>query len=170
VRRDIEQVYSGIYLDAVTSFERLIENLFIGLLVGRISHNSSKVICKVGFKSEQVARKALHSGQKYIDWLPYINTESKAAIYFDKGLPFTSIDGHLKNQLDNIYIIRNAIAHRSSHSRRKFVKKVLASLPLLKKEKTPIGFLRSNFRIRPSQTRYEDYISVISTVAIKLCN
>ncbi len=35
VRRDIEQVYAGLYLEAITSLERLIENLFIGLLVGR---------------------------------------------------------------------------------------------------------------------------------------
>jgi len=34
VRRDIEQIYNGLYLDAVCSFERFIEGLFIGLLVG----------------------------------------------------------------------------------------------------------------------------------------
>jgi hypothetical protein len=36
VRRDIEKVYKGLYLDAITSFEGLVEELFLGLLVGRL--------------------------------------------------------------------------------------------------------------------------------------
>ena len=37
VTRDINQVYAGLYLDAVASFERLIEELFIGLASGRLT-------------------------------------------------------------------------------------------------------------------------------------
>ena len=40
VRRDIEQIYKGLWLDAVCSFEQFIEQLFIGLLVGSLFHPS----------------------------------------------------------------------------------------------------------------------------------
>jgi hypothetical protein len=52
VRSDIEQVYAGLYLEAITSLERLIENLFIGLLVGRIAPSSSEIVPRVSFKSD----------------------------------------------------------------------------------------------------------------------
>jgi hypothetical protein len=40
VRRDIERVYEGLYLDTITSLENLIERLFLGLLTRRLFHNS----------------------------------------------------------------------------------------------------------------------------------
>lgn len=47
VRRDIEQVYEGLYMSSITSFENWIEDLFIGLLVGRLKHYSSSVAPRV---------------------------------------------------------------------------------------------------------------------------
>ena len=49
VRRDIEQIYKGLYLETVCSFERFLEDLFLGLLVGRITHPSSSVVPRVTF-------------------------------------------------------------------------------------------------------------------------
>ncbi|MDO9580074.1 MAG: hypothetical protein Q7J06_05840, partial [Bacteroidales bacterium] len=56
VRRDAEQIYSGLYLEVVCSFELFIEELFIGLLAGSFAHPSNKVIPRVTFRSHLVAR------------------------------------------------------------------------------------------------------------------
>lgn len=41
-RRDLEHVYEGIFLKAVTSFESFLENLFIGLLYEKYKLSSRK--------------------------------------------------------------------------------------------------------------------------------
>src|SRR5438309_2089669 len=43
VYRDLELIYAGLFLDSVTSFERYIEELFIGILTTRCRHESKKV-------------------------------------------------------------------------------------------------------------------------------
>lgn len=169
VRRDAEQVHVGLYLDAITSFEHLIEDLFIGLLVGRIRCASQVIAPRVSFQSDRVARDIVFGGRNYVDWFPYGNAEQKARAFFRKGLPFTGLDRTDKTQLEQLLIVRNAIAHKSDHSKRMFEDKVLSSLTLMPRERTPAGFLRSVFRIAPTQTRYEDLVATMAAVASKLC-
>ena len=169
VRRDIEQVYEGLYLDVITSFEQFIENLFIGLLVGRVSVSSPSVVPRVSFKSDRVARDVVFAGRKYVDWLPYDNTENRPTIFFRKGLPFTSLEPQEKQLLQQFCYLRNAIAHESAHSRRMFEEHVVGSLTLSPRERTPSGYLQEVFRITPHQTRYEHAVIEIAAIAKKIC-
>lgn len=170
VRRDIEQVYEGLYISSITSLESWIENLFIGLMVGRIKHHSSLIIPRVSFNSDRIAREVTFGGRSYLDWLPYQkNTVKRAKAFFRNGLPFTNLDKSDIKQLDNLYIIRNAIAHKSSHSLSLFENEVIGSIPLTLQERKPAGYLRSVFRITPSQTRYENLITEMVSTANKLC-
>jgi len=169
VRRDIEQVYAGLYLEAITSLERLIESLFIGLLVGRIAPGSSEIVQRVSFKSDRVARDVVFGGRNYVDWLPYHYTEQRAKAFFRNGLPFTSLDRADKRQVESLLYIRNVIAHKSSHSERMFEQEVIGALPLMPRERTPAGFLRSIFRTAPVKTQYENVVEEMVEVALKLC-
>lgn len=169
VRRDIERVYEGLYLDAITSLESLFEDLFIGLLTQRIIQSSLKVKPRVYFKSDKVAREVVLGGRNYVDWVPYHLTEKRAKAFFRNGLPFTSLMKPDKQSLEQILYVRNAIAHRSSHSYRMFEKEVIGSVPLPPRERTPAGYLRSRFRISPVQTRYENLIADMASITIKIC-
>jgi hypothetical protein len=169
VRRDIEQVYEGLFISAITSFENWLENLFIGLLVGRVKHKSS-VIPRVTFRSDQVAREVTFGGRNYVDWFPYRYTEKRAEAFFRNGMPFKSLSGPDKKNLENYLYIRNAVAHKSNHSLNIFKEEVISSTPLPPQEQTPAGYLRSRFRISPVQTRYENIITELVSVANKLCN
>jgi hypothetical protein len=169
VRRDIELIYMGLYLEAVCSFERFVEEIFIGLLVGRISHSSPDVVARVHFRSDIIAREVVLNGNRYVDWLPYEHTESRAKAYFRNGKPFTLLNPVEKHTLEDICCIRNAIAHRSVYATRRFEKNIIGTLPLLSVEKTPSGFLRSRFRIFPIQTRYENYVNQLASISMKLC-
>lgn len=171
VRRDIEQVYEGLYMSSITAFENWIENLFVGLLVGRLKHCSSSVVPRVSFKSERVAREVIFSDRNYVDWFPYDKyTIKRANAFFRNGLPFTSLDRIDKGKLEAIFCIRNAIAHKSTHSKKKFEDKVIGSLHVTQQERTPAGYLRGIFRISPSQTRYKNLISEMASIAKKLCS
>jgi hypothetical protein len=109
-------------------------------------------------------------GRAYVDWLPYHHTEKRAEAFFRSGLPFCSLEKNDKKQLEQIIVIRNAVAHQSRAALRKFENEVIGPAPLLPKERTPAGYLRSVFRTAPAQTRYEDIASTCALLARKVCN
>jgi len=170
VRRDIEQIYKGLYLDAVCSFEHFLEDLFIGLLTGRFKHPSSNIVPRVAFKSSKVARDIVSGGHNYVDWLPYNHTQQRANAFFRNGLPFTLLEPRDRQIIDQICCIRNAIAHQSNHAKKQFNDKVIGAIPISPRDRTPAAFLRSKFRIAPVQSRYTNLIIEMAGIAIKLCS
>ena len=156
VRRDIERIYEGLYLDAITSFEATLETLFIAYLTGGLSKRG--VVPRVKVRSPMVARDILLGGERrFVDWLPYDKTESRAKAFFRGGRPFTDLNDDKKRILRHIIKIRNAIAHQSAHAIKQFEKLLdEEALPLPPRERTPAGFLRS--RIDLTTTRYQFYV------------
>lgn len=170
VRRDLEQVYSGLFLEAITSFEAFIEDLFIRLLISGSIRAPSHIVPKALFKSRSIAAQIVLGGQKYLDWLPYSFTERRAIAFFRNGLPFCSLDRPEKNSIEKWLLIRNVIAHKSKHAKKVFEEKLIEGIPLAPREKTPAGFLRSELRISPTLTRYQYYMLEMARVAQKLCS
>lgn len=167
-RQDINLFYEGIFLRTVTSFENLIEELFIGFLTGRITP-AQTVQPRVNFRSSAVARDVVLGGRAYVDWLPYEYTEKRADAFFRAGLPFRKLDKSEKRSLDRIITIRNAVAHQSRAALKKFENQIITTAPLLPSERTPAGFLRSVFRLTPPQTQYEEIANTCALLARKLC-
>jgi len=159
VRRDIERIYEGIFLDAITSTEAMLERLFIRCM---IAQDCSRAIARINVSSPTVAREVLMGGdKKYLDWLPYDKTEKRAKAFFRGGRPFTQLNSSHRQTLSDILIIRNAIAHKSSHAEAKF-NKMINGQPLLPYEKTPAGYLRS--KIDLNTTRYQFYVAEMADV------
>lgn len=165
---DVEQIYSGLFLDAFVSFERYIEELFIGYLSGRITAVSAKVQTNIVFRTNQLVIDVLLSGKSYVDWIPYDQTLKRADIFFKNGHPFTALTAQQKGVVLELHRIRNALAHRSDHAMEIFKRLVVGSLPVHPLEKRPPSFLRSLFRTSPNQTRFENYLFEILSIAQKL--
>lgn len=168
VKRDIEIIYTGLFLNALTYFENFIEELFINLLIADSVHPSATVKAKHKFNSTKICREIIYTGGKYVDWFPYDFTIKRAEIFLKNGKPFTNLDKTDRKVLTQIFYVRNAIAHKSRHSIKMFNKHVIEGLILMPREKTPVGFLRSLFAMAPSQTRYQYYISQIVHMSRKL--
>jgi len=168
-RHDVSLFYEGIFLRTVTSFESLMEELFVGLLSGGIvpRHN---VRPRVTFRSAAIARDVMLGGKAYVDWLPYRHTENRASAFFRGGQPFSNLDKADVKSLDRMLTIRHAVAHQSRAARRKFEDEVIGSTPLLPVERTPAGFLRSVFSVMPPRTQYEDIAGTCALLARKLCS
>jgi hypothetical protein len=167
-RHDVTLFYEGIFLRTVTAFEGLMEDLFVGLLAGGITPGR-KVRPRVTFQSHAVARDVMLGGRAYVDWLPYHFTNKRADAFFRGGYPFCNLDNNDKKELERIILVRNAVAHQSRSARRKFEDEVIGTTPLLSKERTPAGYLRSVFRVAPAQTRYEEIASTCAMLSRKLC-
>lgn len=167
-RHDVALFYEGIFLRTVTTFEGLMEDLFVGLLAGSIRPGGN-VLPRVTFRSHAVARAVMLGGRAYVDWLPYQYTEKRAEAFFRGGLPFCKFENNDKRELDRIILIRNAVAHQSRHARKRFEGDVIGAAPMLTVERTPAGYLRSIFRTAPDQTRYEEIANTFAILARKLC-
>jgi hypothetical protein len=166
--RDIEEVYGAIYLDAMASFEALIEDLFIGLLTGKVRSRHSNVNVRVLIKDYDVARDIFFRG-KYFSWLPFENTVKAAKNYFTGGRPFSFVTDEQKRSLSKCVTLRHAIAHHSYFALSKFKKEVLADLHLPPRDRRPGGFLRSQFSVTPPTTYYQQLNETIYNVALTFC-
>jgi hypothetical protein len=167
-RHDVSLFYEGIFLRTVTSFEGLLEELFISLLIGGVKA-APKIHPRVTFRSAAIARDVMLGGKAYVDWLPYQHTEKRANAFFRGGLPFCGLDKTEVKSLDRILTIRHAVAHQSRAARRRFENEVIGLAPLLPTERTPAGFLRSVFSGPPPKTQYEDIAGTCAILARKLC-
>ena len=166
---DVQQVYEALFVNAVTAFESFLEDLFIGLLVGGVATGQGRFSRRVTVTTSQIARELVTgAGRKYADWFPFERTEERARLFLTGGRPFTSVSTAERSLIDRCLIIRNAIAHRSRHSRDRFQREVLGSTPLPPRERTPAGYLRSSFRSGPRQTRYENLTAELLRLARKL--
>lgn len=170
VRRDVEEIYKGLYVTAFTSFEGLIENYFEGMLTGHISPPNANVVPHVTFRSKRLAHSVVCAGRNYADWIPYEHTERRAKSFFRRGRPFSQLTPTDKNVVKAMVVIRHAIAHRSNHAINQFRREITSALNLIPRERTPAGFLRSVYTFAPRQTRYELYSTEMFRIAQFLCN
>lgn len=168
-RKDVETVYAGLFLDAFTAFERFIEELFLGLLSGNVTHRLASVSPRASFTSRE-ALWGIVIGPKYADWLPYERTLKRAKAYFRAGVPFSRLNGPQEKRLEMLLAIRHVLAHKSYHSQLQFERKVISSHHhLTSQEKTPAGYLRSVYIAAPRTTRYEEAVSDLQVIAAALC-
>jgi len=166
--KDLEILYKGLFIDAYTSLELFIENLFIGLLTKSLEHSNKKVNPRVTFRSHKVCREVLSGDRSYVDWIPYRLTIRRAKGYFTNGLPFTCLSNAELKLIEQLSIVRNTIAHESKHAKKIFHNEILAGLYLSRRDSTPVGYLRSIYISAPSQSRYEKHMIDIAFIANKL--
>ena len=170
-KKIIEHIYESLFLNAHIHFCSFLEDLFVGLLVKNNGYVSGRKIIKpkVDIYSYKVAYQLILGDKKsYVDWLPYKNTSNLANIFFKSGKPFTQLVQNEKDLLSKCHTVRNAIAHKSQVSKKKFLESVVQHTPLLPTEKNPSSYLRGLFRRNPEQTRYELYTTNLLIIAKKL--
>jgi hypothetical protein len=165
--RDVTRAYEGAFLGFYTELERHLEQLFVGLIMGRYTVSGSNVRPLVRIDSEVVARRVIAGGQRYVDWLPYGHIDRRAPAFFSGGRPFNRIDGGDRTVLDRMLWVRNAVAHRSSHAMRVFRKNLVDGKGLPPDQRTPAGYLRGQHS--PGQTRLEYFMALGVGVVGKVC-
>ena len=166
-KREVERVYGSLFITAVAFFEALLEELFLGLLVGKFETPCS-IQPRMAFYSEVAARLVLFADNPYLEWLPYSKTTKRANIFFSGGRPFSILDDGDRSTISRMGCLRNALAHRSKFAMRKFNEEVIGDMALRPREKTPTAYLRTAVRVDPIQTRYEQLTLEMSSISFKL--
>lgn len=140
---DRNQVYAGAYVAYLAFFEQQLEELFIGLLTGKYLHPKNEVRPLVLMPSAKAAKSIITGGRSYVDWLPYDqHTRKRAPAFLLAGEPFYSLSKPDRSSLERASILRNAVAHQSDHSQRRFSKEFTAGKALRSSELQPAGYLR----------------------------
>ncbi|MEV4266639.1 hypothetical protein [Kribbella sp. NPDC049584] len=113
-------VVEMVHLGAVRLFEAFLEDLFYACLLGRSGLDDVEPI--IPNLDQTTADAILYSDRagknRYLDWLPYESTLTRATTYLLNGNPFSRIqyrDAEMR-VLKEAVIVRNAVAHSSSHS------------------------------------------------------
>ena len=163
-KRDVLIIYEALFIRAVSGFEHFCEELFFAIVSRRIQYSRSRVSIRIKCKSE-VMREIILQGDKYLDGLPYERTERRAELYLAEGKPFTELTSADRSLLQTVVTIRHAIAHSGDHAKQKFHKQVIGSQKVGHGERTPAGFLRSQFRDSPVQNRFQVYVAGLGRIA-----
>lgn len=163
---DINRIYAGAFISYYSFYENSIEDLFLGLVTGRVSRTSTSTL--VHISSDVVARRVVFGGRKYADWLPYnAHTMPRADAFFSGGRPFSQLPKADRNSLDSLAILRNAAAHESTHSLRQFRRSFTDGHPIPPTQLRPAGYLRGQHNI--AQTRFEFLLSQSLQIMGRLC-
>jgi hypothetical protein len=165
-RPDLHRVYGGAFLAFATYVERSLERLFLGIVMKRLAAPAIQPLVDV--RSEVVARRVVAGGRKYVDWLPFEReTEARAVAFLSAGKPFTSLDNADKRTLDRLGVMRNALAHESSHALRQFRRNFTDGRALPAAQLTPAGYLRGQHS--PGLTRFTNTLNEATSVFGRLC-
>lgn len=146
------------------AWENFVEAVFIRYMCGSTSASGGgPTLLQLRQRNIGAATAELLQGQPFVNWT-YDETVSRASIYFVNGEPFTTPLGAVKRTIEDVAIVRNAIAHRSASAKDRFrnlVRRVIGYVP---RGMTPGRFLLS----APSagqESIIEGYTNDFATVA-----
>jgi hypothetical protein len=165
-QRDLELAYSGAVLTLHTTLERTIEELFFGVLMGRVT-TSRAVRTLISIPSERVAHDLIFGRRRYADWLPYDRTMERATLFLSRGLPFSQVAINDRQLLNDLTVLRNVIAHKSRHANNRFHSVFIKDKNLPPGDKSPSGYLRGQHAL--GQSRLNFLLSRSTGVMARLC-
>lgn len=166
---DVSQIYSGVFLESYIAVERLIEELFLGYLIGRYKPIKTRIAPAVTIATRPMADRMLKGERKYLDWLPFRLTSDRASIYFRGQTPFSVVGPTDIALLEELGRIRNALAHQSAHSLDIFSRFVVGAINIRPRDKYPPRYLRSVLRLEPRQTRLQNYMVRMLDICQRIC-
>lgn len=153
--RDLLLAYGGAVLTFHSFTENMIERLFLGLVAGRLKHGDRRVRSLVEIRSPVTVRKVVFAARSYADWLPYGRyTIPRAEAFLSAGRPFTDLSKYDRIHLDDMAVLRNALAHQSGHAESRFRERFTDGKALIPTQQRPQGYLRGEHAIGQTRLNY----------------
>jgi hypothetical protein len=164
---ECDLLYESVLLNAVARFEGLLNQLLEEFVCGAASRSTGHFRL-LAPRSRDNFRRVLTAGKPYVDLMPIGRCVDVASRYLNDGKPFSEISSADKNILDNIVLIRNAIAHRSDSAIKKFRTSVSGVTSLPSARRFPGPYLRHVYRAHPVATWNTLYLDTLETIGLGL--
>jgi hypothetical protein len=165
--RDVTRAYEGAFLTYYTGLERHLERLFMGLVMARVTPSGRKTRALVQIASDRTARKVVSGDRAFADWLPIDKTTQRAARFLSGGRPFDRLRPVDLEVFERMHVIRNAVAHRSSHAGKRFKKQLIEGQGIPRYQQTPAGYLRGAHA--PGQSRLSYFMAQGVDAVDRIC-
>lgn len=123
------------FLQAFLAWEAFLEESFVLYLWGKKPPRGNPPRCRyyASPRTRELTEQLLvPEGRKYADWSSVQNVTRRAERFFENGEPYCQVLRSQQSKLEGIEAIRNAIAHASTYSWRRFqelVRDELATYP-----------------------------------------
>jgi hypothetical protein len=144
------------FLRAFTAWEMFLEETFLLYLVGYKAPRAARPK-RCGFPADLVAASEwCNDGKDYVTW-DAPNVRKRADRWLDQGTPFTPALRVQQNRFEQLATLRNAIAHESPFSKRKFQNLVRLELPTVPAAMSVGAFLVSLVPNITPPTSYLDH-------------
>jgi hypothetical protein len=165
---DVELVYTSSFLSACSRWESLLEHCLYDTVCGTASPRPGNYRLASFRSRRHLQQVLLHPNKDYISFQSLKQTKELAALFTNEGRPFNAISEPNQTYIQQAMWIRNAIAHQSDYALGVFRDKVPGVDALLPNKQVPGPFLRFEFRVSPTQRRYELYFGALQGAANEL--
>ena len=157
-------IYESAFVNAVASFEAVLQELLCEFVCGRKRARTGNGAL-IRPTSRDAFEEILFDGRRYRDFLPYKDyAMTIAARHLKGGRPFTQVSDVDKDLLAAAHRIRNAIAHQSGYAIEKFRKSVPGVSGLPANRRVPGALLRYVYKANPSETYQALYLNTFRKV------
>lgn len=166
---EVELVYESAFLNAVSRFEGLLNELLDEFVCGKHeSRHGNRPLLSV--RSRAAFRTIVRGDRAYVDLMPYPQCVKVAERFIADGGPFSALSDDDMRLLKQISLIRNAIAHRSDRAVEDFRAKVPGVDVLPAHRRFPGTLLRRVFRAHPAQNWNAFYLETLQRIGRSLCS
>ncbi|MGD1044227.1 MAG: hypothetical protein ABR936_02740 [Bacteroidota bacterium] len=161
----IYQINELAFLDMYLSWEDYLENTFVRFMCGAKTKNCYSPKLFVCPPTLEHALKYFMTPKGYVEWTSAQAVSERAELVFKDGEPYSSAFRPVINILNQMRIIRNAIAHRSGKALSDFEDLVTDEIGYKPKGIRPGGFLFKTERT--SNTKYIQFYKDILEITAK---
>ncbi len=167
---DVELVYSSSFLSVCSQWESLLAEIIFEAVTGQESRKVGNERYATFKNKRALIDVLLFPGKDYVSIPTYKHAHAIASLFVRDGRPISAVSESNRTFLQQAGLIRNAIAHESSFAIAKFREKVPGVGSLPRSKRSPGAFLRHEFRISPSQRRYELYFAAYQSAASEIAS
>jgi hypothetical protein len=162
---DVELLYSSSFLSVCSQWESLLKEVILEAVAGRKSAKPGNERFATFRSRRRLEALLLFPDKEFISLSNLKRASSLAALFIRDGRPVSAVSEPNRTFLQQAVLIRNAIAHQSTFALEQFRTKVPGITALPQSKRHPGAFLRHEFRVSPSQRRYELYFAAFQSAA-----
>ena len=157
------------FFRAFLSWEAFLEESFILFMLGQTRPRGRSPVRYAFPPTQRAAADWVAEGQRFARWSRAAEVSSRAERFFRDGKPFSPVLRGNQNVLDEIRIIRNAVAHSSKSAQEKFKMLVRNKLGVVPPDLTVGNFLGTTIAgSTPPISYFDDYVSQIEFAASRI--
>jgi hypothetical protein len=168
------------FMQMVSGWEEFVEGCFLRYMSGAAApggwHPRLRVgACNTIVHAAQILARdpGFRTDTGYLDWSSWSHVVNRAALFFHRGQPFTTITEADRRHLVDAIIVRNRVAHFSSKARADFAKLAKRHLGMSNRNRLPPGFnvgdlLLSKARLFNPTDGPDDYFGAYLEMFVRL--